>query len=581
MASQNVKGLNIKLSVDTTAINSALSDVNKSLTNTEKELKSVDKLLKFDPKNTTLLAQKQSLLSDAINNTKNKLEQLQKVKELADKDTGVDKNSKGYRDLQRQIEQAKQKLQDFGKESNNVQNALSNSSKGASNFKSTLEALVSSNLITAGLQAIGNLVSGIVNGIKNLFGGMLDLVKQGVSYNIQMETFHASIRAMLEGDEQATQKLIKNMKSLSSVSGFASSTLLEGARNLLSADISAENAEKTIEGLAKAIAYVGGSNDDLSRMITNLQGIASTGKATSQDLKQFKNIGINASKLVADATGKTVKQVEELGITYDMLSDAFIRASEEGGKFARTFEVQAGTFQGQLNAISSNWETLLGDISQDTSTALSTKILPSVNELLSSMTNAFEEDGMEGVKEAFSKGFENVITTLSDEGTIEQLFSGIENIMDIIGTAFDPDTEQGKKNLDALESVLEKMLDAITNFLTNEKIMKKFVEAGIEIAKAFVGAFIDYINENLTLYDGYSSYAEMAMARRHAQKNGGSGGFEVLQSGGFDKLASGGYNKINLNATFNVSGQLDESKAMMLADIMSDRINENLGNQMR
>ena len=580
MASQKVKGLSIQLSADTTAVNQALQDISKQSANTQKELTSLNKLLKFDPSNVNLLTQKQKLLSDAINQTTSKLEQLRKVKELADKDTSVDKNTKEYRDLERQIEATKQKLSSLNNETKSVGTALENAGKGTSTFADTLKALVSNNLILGGLNLLKNGIEAIWNGATKLAGGIFNLVKQGVEYNATIETYTTSIRAMLNDDDVATKKLVKDMKELGSASGFTNDVLLAGARNLLSADINGETATKTIEGLAKAVAYVGGSNDDLSRMITNLQGIASTGKATAQDLKQFKNIGINASKLVADAMGKTTEEVEKQGITFDMLSEAFIKASDEGGRFADVFDTLSGTFQSQTNKLSANWQQLLGNIALDTTSAISTTILPSINGLLEDMNKAFEENDLTGLIDTFSNGIGDVIATISDEGTIEKVLSGATAIIDAIGTAFDPDTEQGAKNLEALDTALEKMLDGITKFLTNEDMMKKFVEAGIEIAKAFVGAFIDYINENFTMYNGYSSYAEMSMARRHAQNGGGSGGFGALYSGGFGVMNSGGFsnkNSITLNASFNVNGVLDKQQAMLLADVMTERINENIG----
>lgn len=582
MASQKVKGLSIQLSADTTAVNQALADVNKASASTQKELTQLNKLLKFDPSNINLLTQKQTLLSDAIKQTTLKLEQLKKVKDLADNDADVDKSTKEYRDLERQIEATKQKLSSLQKESNDVGSALQNAGKDTSTFSDTLKALVSNDLILGGLDLLKNAISSIWNGAKQLASGLVNLIKQGVEYNATIETYTTSIRAMLNDDDVATQKLIKDMKELGSASGFTNDVLLSGARNLLSADINGETATKTIEGLAKAIAYVGGSNDDLSRMITNLQGIASTGKATAQDLKQFKNIGINASKLVADSLGITTEQAEKQGITFDMLSEAFIKASEEGGKFADVFDTLSGTFESQTNKLNANWQQLLGNIALDTTSAISQTILPSINGLLESMNSAFEEDGLSGMIDTFSNGIGDVISTISDEGTIEQVLSGASAIIDAIGSAFDSDTEQGQRNLEELETSVDKLLNGIVGFLTKDEIVEKFINAGFDIASAFAKGFSEYINAwwkdfwgvegDWTYYDKY---------KKHMERVNNSGGFSyALNSGGFGALMSGGYsnqNSITLNASFNVNGQFSRQQAMQLADMMTERINENIG----
>ena len=84
MASSFIKGISVQISGDTTGLQKSLSEVNKSLKNTQFELNSVNKLLKLDPKNTELLAQKQSLLAKSITETENKLKALKRTKEEFD-----------------------------------------------------------------------------------------------------------------------------------------------------------------------------------------------------------------------------------------------------------------------------------------------------------------------------------------------------------------------------------------------------------------------------------------------------------------------------------------------------------------
>ena len=72
MASR-IKGITVELNGDVTKLQSALKSVNGEIKNTQAQLKDVEKLLKLDPGNTELLAQKQKLLKDAIAETKEKL----------------------------------------------------------------------------------------------------------------------------------------------------------------------------------------------------------------------------------------------------------------------------------------------------------------------------------------------------------------------------------------------------------------------------------------------------------------------------------------------------------------------------
>ena len=62
MAASRIKGITIEIGGDTTKLQTALKGVNTEIRNTQQQLKDVEKLLKLDPGNTELLAQKHKLL---------------------------------------------------------------------------------------------------------------------------------------------------------------------------------------------------------------------------------------------------------------------------------------------------------------------------------------------------------------------------------------------------------------------------------------------------------------------------------------------------------------------------------------
>lgn len=74
MASSKIRGITIEIGGDTTKLDKALGSVGKKVRDTQAELREVNKLLKLDPTNTEALAQKQTLLKDAISETKEKLD---------------------------------------------------------------------------------------------------------------------------------------------------------------------------------------------------------------------------------------------------------------------------------------------------------------------------------------------------------------------------------------------------------------------------------------------------------------------------------------------------------------------------
>ena len=79
----SIKGITVEIGGDTTGLSKALGGINKEISSTQKQLKEVERLLKLDPKNTELLAQKQRLLGEAITETSTKLDALKQAEEKA------------------------------------------------------------------------------------------------------------------------------------------------------------------------------------------------------------------------------------------------------------------------------------------------------------------------------------------------------------------------------------------------------------------------------------------------------------------------------------------------------------------
>lgn len=72
MASR-IAGITVEIGGDTTKLSKALESVNKTIKTTQSELKDVNKLLKLDPSNTEAVTQKQRMLKEAIEATKDML----------------------------------------------------------------------------------------------------------------------------------------------------------------------------------------------------------------------------------------------------------------------------------------------------------------------------------------------------------------------------------------------------------------------------------------------------------------------------------------------------------------------------
>lgn len=174
MASKKISGITIEIGGETTKLTKSLADVNKESRDLSKELRGVETLLKFDPTNVTLLAQKQAILTESIDSTKKKLDQLKEaqVQVQAQFDKG-EITEQQYRDFQREIVSTEQKLNkletqadEFGKTGTGATKDVTDGAEEMGDgFDKALKKLD------------GALLMGIADTLSNVAGKMIDFGK--------------------------------------------------------------------------------------------------------------------------------------------------------------------------------------------------------------------------------------------------------------------------------------------------------------------------------------------------------------------------------------------------------------------
>ena len=127
--------------------------------NTQSKLKDVEKLLKLDPHNSELLAQKQRLLTDAIGVTKEKLEALKSAQQQVQQQfERGDITKDQYDALQREIIETEQNLKDLEKQAEDTNTSLSSFSQAAEKVGKFGDAATSAGKkllpVTAGITAV-------------------------------------------------------------------------------------------------------------------------------------------------------------------------------------------------------------------------------------------------------------------------------------------------------------------------------------------------------------------------------------------------------------------------------------------
>ena len=225
-------------------------------------------------------------------------------------------------------------------------------------------------------------------------------ISSGIEYNAQIEKYTTGFTNML-GSAEAAQQAMAKIQEDAARTPFNVEALTQANQLLISAGENAGYSEKVILALGNAVNAAGGGNAELSRMAQNLQQIANVGKAASIDIKQFAYAGINIYQVLADYTGKSVQEVQNMTISYDLLSQALIAASEEGGRYYGAMETQSQTMNGRMSTLQDNVKQLAGLLTGNLSSGVG--VVPgNLKDMLVAAQEAYKTDGWIGLAGAIT-----------------------------------------------------------------------------------------------------------------------------------------------------------------------------------
>lgn len=220
-------------------------------------------------------------------------------------------------------------------------------------------------------------------------------ISSGIEYNAQIEKYTTGFTNML-GSAEAAQQVMSQIQEDAAKTPFDVESLTKANQYLISAGENASYARNTIMALGDAVSATGGGNDELNRMAQNLQQIANTGKATTADIKQFAYAGIDVYGILADYTGKSTTEVQNMTISYDLLTQALQAASEEGGRYYNSMDAQSQTMNGRVSTLKDNVKQLAGLMTGDLSSGIGVAI-GKLNDMVVAAQEAYKLDGWSGL----------------------------------------------------------------------------------------------------------------------------------------------------------------------------------------
>ena len=355
--SDKVVGIEVNIGGNTTGLDSALSKTNKEINSIQKELSQVEKLLKLDPTTTELLAQKEQLLSKAVEETKTKIGALKDAKATADKQmqNGTEINQEQYRKLQREItssEQSIKRLDEESKKTNSTMAKIKEAFSGLGEVSGTVLKAVGTGIATitasgvAGATALGKASVESYAEYEQLVGGVETLFKDS-SGIVENYANNAYKTAGLSANEY-----------METVTSFSAS-LLQSLNN--DTETSAKVADMAITDMADNANKMGTS---MSSLQSAYQGFAKQNYTMLDNLK----LGYGGTKTEME---RLLKDAEAFsGVKYDIsnLSDVYSAIhviQTEMGITGTTAKEASQTISGSVSAMKSAWSNLLTGMSDE------------------------------------------------------------------------------------------------------------------------------------------------------------------------------------------------------------------------
>lgn len=308
-----------------------------------------------------------------------------------------------YQKSRRETGETSKETKEFARKLKEAQAQLNTTAQGlrtAEGYMSSFgDAASMSSKSLAGAIAQGTVMAGFFSKLHSAaLAAAKSLIQSGIEYNAQIESYRVGLTNML-GDAQAANEAMAAIQEDAARTPFSVDSLTQANQLLISAGENAGYSRKVIMALGDAVSATGGGNAELSRMAANLQQIANVGKASAIDIKQFAYAGINVYQVLADYTGKTVQEVQNMTISYDLLSEALIAASEEGGRYYNAMDTQSQTMNGRVSTLKDNVSQLAGLMTGDLSSGIGV-VISNLNDMTVAAIDAYKTDGWKGLGEA-------------------------------------------------------------------------------------------------------------------------------------------------------------------------------------
>lgn len=386
---------------------------------------------------------------------------------------------------------------------------------------------------------------------KKAASSLQSVVKSGLDYNAQMESYLTNFKVML-GNEQLAAEKLEEIRKMAASTPFSLSDLTEGTQTLLQFGVAADDTT----GVLKRLGDISlGNADKLQTLVRAYGKMSSAQKVTLENVNMMIDAGFNPLNQICDATGESMsalyKRISDGKVSFNELEAAVAAATSEGGQFYNGMLEASQTFNGRLSTLKDNVAALTGELTSGLFSALG-DIIVKANELVVSIT---EDDAkMAALKETIGVLTAAVVAVtaavLSYKATVAATttITALCTAATTAKAAADKAAESGAKGLAVAQAALNAVMKAntvgivvsavaalavglVTAYHTSEtfrNIVNGAFQAVARIAQSTIGAAIGWLDKlsyrlNSFLgkdgYTGFDSYDDYKASKTPAKSN--------------------------------------------------------------
>lgn len=194
--------------------------------------------------------------------------------------------------------------------------------------------------------------------------GIKEFIGQMVQVRGEFQEIETSLEVLL-GSEEKAAKLMGEVKEFAKVSPLDLKSTAAATQMMLGFNIEAEKVPRYLQAIGDISM---GNTQRFNSLTLAFSQMSATGKLMGQDLNQMINAGFNPLQIMADKTGKSIATLKEEmskgAITSQMVQQAFIDATDAGGKFYQMSEKASKTINGQISMLQDALDAMFNSLGE-------------------------------------------------------------------------------------------------------------------------------------------------------------------------------------------------------------------------